>query len=325
MAILAIIALFAVLVVGGACALAGPAMTLSAVAAAQMAFAAAATLTLSLKALPALRAGPLGELADDDAAAFVWLCGRTMAGLAAVMAPIAVAALLMGWRPGQNVPLIAAAAAIGVGLGAVIGLYRPAMSFRRSGTSAHRSRPARRAVPRWRRLCGIELSRRERGVPIGLAAAAAWLAALLVGMVEAESRLQGAADAAAALLVFLATLQTLRFDAATVRMLGFEPNSLAGLARDLFGARLAAALAACAVIALVSAPVALFGLALGLGFRALEFLHVIRRHAAARLLAQLEIGLALLIALFAGPAALVWIVARTAWLYRRAGQSMGLA
>ena len=313
------------MVVGGAWALARQAAAPPPVFAAQLGVSAGVLAGLSLKPLAALRAGPFRELADDPGAVFLWLWARTVAGLVALMAPIAAAALLMGWRPGQDTLLVLVAAGAGAGLGAAVRLYWPATPIRLSAIRLPRWRPARRPASRAGRLCWIELSRRERGLPMGVSAAGAWLMALLVGMAGTEPRLQGAADAGAALLAFLATAQTLRFDAATVRLLAFEPNSLPELARDLFGVRLAAAVAVCALVALVSAPVALFGLALGAGFRALEFLHVIRRHAAARLLAQLEIGLVILIALLAGPAALVWIAARAAWLYRRAARSMGLA
>lgn len=321
---MAIVVLAAVSIAGGGWALARPAAALPPVLAAQLAFAAAAGLTLSLKPLPALRAGPLAELADDRTAVFAWLCGRTTAGLAAMAAPVAVSAALMGWRPDPYAPLIVAAASAGIGLGAAFRLHSSA-PVRLLANRRRRSRAVRPAASRAGRLRRIELSRRERGLPVGLTAAAAWIGALLVAMVEVDPRLRGVADAASALLVFVAALQTLGFDPATVRLLGFEPNSLAGLARDLFGGRLVAAMAAGVLIALVGASVALVGLALGVGFRALEFLHVVRRHADARLLAQLEIGLALVIAVIAGPAAIVWIMARLAWLYRRARLSMGLA
>ncbi len=317
---MAIVVLAAVSIAGGGWALARPAAALPPVLAAQLAFAAAAGLTLSLKPLPALRAGPLAELADDRTAVFAWLCGRTTAGLAAMAAPVAVSAALMGWRPDPYAPLIVAAASAGIGLGAAFRLHSSA-PVRLLANRRRRSRAVRPAASRAGRLRRIELSRRERG----LTAAAAWIGALLVAMVEVDPRLRGVADAASALLVFVAALQTLGFDPATVRLLGFEPNSLAGLARDLFGGRLVAAMAAGVLIALVGGSVALVGLALGVGFRALEFLHVVRRHAAARLLAQLEIGLALVIAVISGPAAIVWIMARLAWLCRRARLSMGLA
>lgn len=325
LAIMAAIGVLAVLIVGGAWALthygAGPSPAL----AVQLGVAAGGVAGLSLKPLPILRAGPFAELVDDRRAVFVWLWARTVAALAVMMTPIAVAAVLMTWRPGQPALLIAVGVAAGAGLGAGIRLYWPSTSIRLSSIPLPRWRPARHLASRAGRLCWIELSRRERGLPADVWVAAAWLAALMIGMAAVEPRLEAAADAASALLVFLATAQTLRFDAPTVRLLAFEPNSLAVLARDLFGIRLAAAVAAGALVALGSGPIALFGLALGVAFRALEFLHAVRRRTAARLLAQLEIGLVLLIALMAGPVALAWIAGRSVWLYRRADQSMGLA
>jgi len=314
-----------VLIVGGAWGLARHAAAPPPALALQLGVSAGALVGLSLKPLTALRAGPLRELGDDPGAVFFWLWIRAVAGLAALTVPVAAAALLMGWRPGQEALLASVAAAIGAGLGAAVRLFWPAAPIRLSSIRLLRWRPARRSGSRARRLCWIELSRRERGLPAGVTAAAAWLGALVIGAAESNPRLQGVADGAAAVLAFVATVQTLRFDPATVHLLAFEPNSLSGLVRDLFGARLAAVVAIGTLVALVSAPVALFGLALGVGFRAFEFLHVVRRHAGARLLAQLEIGLTLLIALATGPAALAWIVARSAWLYRRADQSIGLA
>src|SRR5690606_14579645 len=118
----------------------------------------------------------------------------------------------------------------------------------------------------------------------------------------------------------------LRFDAATVRLLTFEPTSFWRLARDVLGLRMLAVAVAAAALALIAGPAILAGAALAAGFRALEFLHAGRSSGAfARLLAQLETALVLALAFVAGPVAAVWLLVRLGWLSRRAARSMGLA
>lgn len=324
-AIIATTALLAGLVVGGAWALTAEPVTPPPVVVAQLGLAAGIVFGLTPRPLPALRAGPFAEFADDRRAVFLWLWIRTLAGLIALTAAIATVALLFGWRPAPDALLFLPAAVLGSGVGAALRLIWPTSPVRLSSIRLPRFAPLRGSRSRARRLGWIQLSRPVHGLPAGVSALAAWLGALLIGLADVDPRLAAVVDGASALLVFLGTVQVLRFDAATVRLLAFEPNSLLGLARDLFGARLAVAAAAGVLVALVSAPVALVGLAVGAAFRAFEFLHGLRRDTAARLLAQAEIGLVLMMGFVAGPVALAWIVIRSAWLYRRADQSMGLA
>ncbi len=275
--------------------------------------------------LPGLRAGPLRELADDRVAVAVWLCLRALTALVVLLLIVALAALSMGGRP--DIALLAPVAAAGAGIVAGVGLrlYLPRPSFRLPARSAP-SRPSPRFRTRVARLAWIDLTRFEAGLPVGLWAAAAWTGSLLIGLAGTEPRLAPVVEGVAAVLAFLATVLTLRFDAAVARLLTFEPTSFVRLAFDVLGARLLVVLAAGVLIALVAAPAVLAGVALGAGLRTLEFLHGVGRSAAAaRLLAQVETALVAAIAFVAGPAALVWLVLRTAWLYRRAGRAMGLA
>lgn len=276
--------------------------------------------------LPGLRAGPLRELADDRVAVVVWLCLRALTALAVLLLIVALAALSMGGRPG--VALLAPVAAAGAGIVAGVGLrlYLPRPSFRLPAIRSAPSRPSPRFRTRVARLAWIDLTRFEAGLPVGLWAVAAWTGSLLIGLAGTEPRLAPVVDGVAAVLAFLATVLTLRFDAAVARLLTFEPTSFFRLAFDVLGARLLVVLAAGALIAVAAAPTVLAGVALGAGLRTLEFLHGVGRSAAAaRLLAQVETALVAAIAFVAGPAALVWLVLRTAWLYRRAGRAMGLA
>ena len=294
---------------------------------AALGFIAGVVLGRSPDPLPGLRAGPLRELADDRVAVAVWLCLRALAVLAILLLIVVLAALLMGGRP--DVALLAPAAAAGAGIVAGVGLrlYLPKPTFRIPAIiGSAPSRPSPCFHTRVARLSWIELARFEAGLPVGLWAAAAWAGSLLIGLTGTEPRLVMLADGAAAVLAFLAAVLTLRFDAATARLLSFEPTSFFRLAVDVLGARLLVVLAAGLVIAVAAAPAALAGVALGAGLRTLEFLHGVGRSpAAARLLAQLETALVAAIAVVAGPAALVWLILRTAWLYRRAGRAMGLA
>lgn len=293
---------------------------------AALGFLAGVVLGRSPDPLPGLRAGPLRELTDDPVAVAAWLCLRTLVVLAVLLLILALAALPMGGRPGLALLTPVAAAGAGIAAGVGLRLYLPRPSFRLPALRSAPSRPSPRFRTRAARLGWIELTRFEAGLPVGLWAAAAWTGALLTGLAVIGPGLTTVADGAAAVLAFLATVLTLRFDAATARLLTFEPTSFFRLAVDVLGARLLVVLAAGALIAVVSAPAALAGVALGAGLRTLEFLHGVGRSAAAaRLLAQVETALVAAIAFVAGPAALVWLVLRTAWLYRRAGRAMGLA
>jgi hypothetical protein len=295
-------------------------------AVAALGFAVGVGFTLAHDPLPALRAGPLRELADDPAAVAVWFGVRTLVLLSVVLLVVAVAALPMQGRPVAPLVTAVLAAAPGGAIGAVVRLYLPRRPMRtriRKAVSSHRSRPM---SSRAARLGWIELMRAEAGLPVGVWAAACWAASLLIGFADVETRLAVFTDSTAAVLAFLATVLTLRFDAATVRLLTFDSTSFLRLAVDVVGVRLLVVLAAGAVVAVLSAPAALAGVALGAGLRALELLHGVRRSApAARLLAQIETALVLIIGLVAGPAAGVWLLVRTAWLYRRADKRMGLA
>lgn len=326
MALVAGLSILIVSTLGLAWALISRGPDLSPETAAALGFIAGVALGRSPDPLPGLRAGPLRELADDRVAVAAWLCLRALAVLAVLLLIVALAALSMGGRP--DVALLAPVGAAGAGIVAGVGLrlYLPQPSFR---LPAIRSAPSRRS-PRFRtrvaRLGWIELTRFEAGLPVGLWAGAAWTGSLLIGMAGTEPRLAPVFDGAAALLAFFATVLTLRFDAAVARLLTFEPTSFFRLAVDVLGARLLVVLAAGALIAVAAAPAVLAGVALGAGLRTLEFLHGVGRSAAAaRLLAQVETALVAAIAFVAGPAALVWLVLRTAWLYRRAGRAMGLA
>ncbi len=326
MALVAGLSILIVSTLGLAWALVNRAPDLTPEMTAALGFIAGVVLGRSPDPLPGLRAGPLRELGDDRVAVAVWLCLRTLAVLAVLLLIVALAALLMGGRP--DLALLAPVAAGGAGIVAGVGLrlYLPRPSFRLPAVRAAPFRPSPRFRTRLARLSWIELTRCEAGLPVGLWAAAAWTGSLLIGLAATEPRLAMVADAAAAVLAFLATVLTLRFDAAVARLLTFEPTSFFRLAVDVLGARLLVVLAAGTVIAVAAAPAALAGVALGAGLRALEFLHGIGRSAAAaRLLAQLETALVAAIAFVAGPAALVWLALRTAWLYRRAGRAMGLA
>ena len=289
-------------------------------------FIAGAALARAPDPLPGLRAGPLRELADDRVAVPVWLCLRALAGLALLLLIVGLAALPMGARPGVALLAPVAAGGAGIVFGIGLRLYLPRPSVRIPAIRTAPSRPPPRFRSRAARLAWIELTRLEAGLPVGLWAAAAWTGSLLIGMAGEGPRMAMAADGAAAILAFLAAILTLRFDTATARLLAFEPTSFFRLAVDILGARLLVVLAAGASIAVLSAPAALAGVALGASLRALEFLHGVGRSAAAaRLLAQLETALVAAIAFVAGPAALLWVLIRTAWLWRRAGRSMGLA
>jgi hypothetical protein len=285
-----------------------------------------ALLALSLDPLTGLRAGPLRELADDWMAVLLWLCARALALVAAVLSVVVALALAMEWRADSAFAMALASAVAGVVGASAFRLYAPRPVFRAPAFRASPAHLAPRFGSRAARLGWIDLARRQSALPVGVWAGLCWIAALLVGMAETEPRLIPVIGASAAGLAFLGTALALRFDAATARLLTFEPGSLSRLAMDMVGRRLIVVALVAALVALLSTPAVLAGAALGAGLRALEFLHgVCRSAASARLLAQVETALVLGVAVVAGPAALVWLVVRTAWLYRRAGRSMGLA
>ena len=80
----------------------------------------------------------------------------------------------------------------------------------------------------------------ELGLPVGLWAAACWAGSLLVGLAALEPRGAMIADGAGAILALLAAVLSLRFDAATARLLSFEPTSFFRHAADVLGGRLLA-------------------------------------------------------------------------------------
>jgi len=284
-----------------------------------------AGLVLPLRPLSGLRAGPLRELADDRAAVWIWLCLRSLALFATAVLVVAGAAGPMGWRPDSVFVTVLAVAFAGVVVAAAITLFLARPSFRlpafRAGSSSSSPRFSTRAA----RLAWIDLTRRQSGLPVGAWSALCWIAALLIAPAFPEPRLAPVVSGAVMGLAFLATAAALRFDAATVRLLTFEPTSFFGLTRDVLGLRLLAMAAIAALLALVATPAALAGAALGAALRSLEFLHAVRRSAnAARLFAQVETGLVVALAFVAGPLAGLWLILRAGWLYRRASRTMGL-
>lgn len=326
LAVVAGVSVTGVFALGAAWVVATRSPNLSVGAAAAAGLVGGAGLARSLDPLSGLRAGPLGELADDRVAVPVWLCARALTVLALALLTVSLEASRMGWRPDETFLTAVAAAGVGIVLAVAGGLSPLRPPSRKPSPWRPPSGPSPRLRNRAARLGWIDLTRRESGLPAGVWAAGCWVGSLLIGLAGTEPRLAMVADGAAAVLAFLAAVLTLRFDAATARLLTFEPTSFFRLAVDVLGARLVVVLAAGALIALVAAPAVLAGVALGAGLRTLEFLHGVRRSAsAARLLAQVETALVMAIALVAGPAALIWLVARSAWLYRRNTRSMGLA
>ena len=285
-----------------------------------------AGIALAFRPLRRLRAGPLVELADDPTVVWPWLALRTLGALAGVAGLVFVPALATGWRPDATLTSALTLAAVGVGIGSAIQLAPPLPGLRLPALAMSPGSRAPSFRDRALRLAWIDLGRRQAGLAFVAWAGLGWLGAAAVGPAGTDPRLQPVTDGAAAGLAFLATVVVLRFDAAAVRLLTFEPTSFRRLVRDVLGLRLVIIAAAAAGLALISGPVVLTGAALGVGFRTLEFLHAVRRSgASARLLAQLETALVLALAVTAGPVAAVWLLVRSAWLYRRAARSMGLA
>lgn len=281
---------------------------------------------LALRPLPRLRAGPLAELADDSLAVWLWLGLRALAALAATLALILVPAIAIGWRPDAAFVGDLTLAAAGLAAGAAAQLVPPLPVMRRPVPPLSTDWRAPILHDRALRLAWIDLGRSWAGLPLAAWAGLAWIGAAAVGLAETGPRLQPVIDGVSAGLGFLATVLILRFDAAAVHLLTFEPTSFLRLSRDVLGLRLVAIAVAAAALAMISGPVVLAGAGLGAGFRTLEFLHAVRRPgAAARLLAQLETTLVLALAVTAGPIAAVWLLVRSAWLYRRAARAMGLA
>ena len=283
-------------------------------------------LALALDPLPRLRAGPLAELGEDIRAVWAWLWLRGLAVLAVIIAVILVPALAMHWRPDAAFADALAIAAAGVAVGATIRLAPPLPGLRLPARPISRGRPAPVLRDRAARLAWIDLGRRQAGLPVGLWAMLAWIAAAVVGLAATDPRLRPVVEAAGAAFAFLAAVLTLRFDAAAVRLLTFEPTGFLRLARDALGLRLLAVAVVAGAITPVSGFAVLAGAGLGAGYRVLEFLHAVRRPGPmARLMAQLETVLIVALAVVAGPAAAVWLLFRSAWLCRRAARSMGLA
>lgn len=283
-------------------------------------------LALALDPLPRLRAGPLAELAEDGRAVWIWLGLRGLAVLALVAALVLAPALARHWRPDGAFAGAVALAVAGVAVGATIRLAPPLPALRLPAPPVSVGRPAPALRDRAARLAWIDLGRRQAGLPVGVWAVLAWIAAAATGLAGTDPRLRPVVEAGAAALAFLAAVLTLRFDAAAVRLLTFEPTGFLRLARDVLGLRLLAIAVAAGLIALASGPALLVGAGLGAGFRVLEFLHAVRRPGRmALLLAQLETVLIVALAVVAGPVAAVWLLFRSAWLYRRAARSMGLA
>lgn len=284
-----------------------------------------AALALALNPLPRLRAGPLAELADDRLAVWLWLGLRDLAVLATALVLLFAPALAMGWRPDPVFAAALALAAAGAGFGSAIQLAPTPPGLRLPALPTVAGRPAPSLRDRALRLAWSDLARRRAGLSLIAWAGLAWIGAAAIGLAETDPRLQPVADGAAAGLAFLATVLIMRFDAAAVRLLTFDPTSFRRLVRDVLGLRILAVATPAVALAMVSGPVVLAGAALGAGFRTLEFLHAVRRPgASARLLAQLETALVLALGLTVGPAAGVWLLGRSAWLYRRAARAMGL-
>lgn len=327
LAVVACVLILLGLLLGGAYALTMHGADQSWDAALAAGFVSAVGLVLAFNPLPGLLSGPLRELADDRAATPIWLFIRALGSLGVTLLVVTLAALQMGGRPGAGLVTAMVGASVGAGIAAVIAvrLRLPWLPPRKRTTKASRSSGATRLRIRVVRLAWIDLSQWKFGLPVGVWAMACWASSLLVGFAVAGQQGAIIADGAAAMLALLATVLTLRFDTATARLLSFEPTSFFRLASDVLGGRLLMVLVVGALFALVTAPAVLAGVILGAGYRTLEFLHSVRRSAAAAsLLAQMEMALVVVLALVAGPAALVWLMLRSAWLYRHAERAMGL-